>query len=391
LSSTVVSDDMEAKPVRRARLTCTAPELKAGLTAVTDDRGRFNCARLPPGRYTVNVTRDGWVPASYGAKRPLRAGTPIPLAAGQHAEIVVRMMRGAVITGTLLDENGQPAVNARVVALRSMMQYGERRLVALGVPGVSDDRGVYRIYGLAPGDYLVGRRRTAERPSCGPPPTWTCTTHAPQSGHRRRQIAALRSRPRIFLERRSDAGVCNLLRPGEERSGGLRPATHPHCPRGGTLSTPDGGPMPSNAQLTLLASAQTAFPGVAFDGLRTTHVPADGGFSFGGISPGVYTLLARATLSPGARAEGSTRDGAPQVLWASTEIAVDGERVSGVALTLQPALTLSGQVRFEGTRLKPPATMTSIRITAEPVQPPEASRCRPRAPRWTGSDSLCQA
>ena len=50
LRGTVVSDDVEAKPVRRARVTCTAPELTEGMTAVTDDRGRFSCARLPAGR-----------------------------------------------------------------------------------------------------------------------------------------------------------------------------------------------------------------------------------------------------------------------------------------------------------------------------------------------------
>src|SRR4029079_12466889 len=97
--------------------------------AITDDGGRFTCARLPAGRYTVQAARDGWVTTSYGAKRPLRPGVPVPLADGQHAAIVVRLTRGAAITGALLDESGQPAAGASVVALRTAMQNGERRLV----------------------------------------------------------------------------------------------------------------------------------------------------------------------------------------------------------------------------------------------------------------------
>jgi Carboxypeptidase regulatory-like domain len=372
LSGTVVSDEAEAKPVRRARVTCTAPELTDGMTAVTDDRGRFSCARLPAGRYSVNVTREGWVPVAYGARRPLRPGTPIALAAGQRAGIVVRMMRGAVITGTLLDETGQPAVNTDVVAMRSTLQNGERRVIALGVPGLTDDRGVYRIYGLPPGDYFVGAT-PHNRAGSELQATTDLDVHHARSARAdtppppdRGVAFASTYFPGTPLLVQASAVTIGA---GEERPGvdfALQLVATARVE--GIVSTPDGGMMPPDAQLTLLASGQTAFPGVAFDGLRTTRIASEGTFSFAGIAPGVYTLLARATRPPAAPGEGGSADGGPQVLWASRDIAVDGERVSGVSLTLQPGLTLSGQVRFESATQKPLPDMRSIRAMLQPIQ-----------------------
>src|SRR5205085_10328036 len=62
--------------------------------------------------------------------------------------------RGSVISGTLLDEDGDamPGVNVRV--LRYQMQQGNRQLVPSG-SGQTDDRGQYRVWGLMPGDYYV--------------------------------------------------------------------------------------------------------------------------------------------------------------------------------------------------------------------------------------------
>src|SRR5690349_10500834 len=104
LAGIVVSDERDPRPVRHARVQCSAGELAHALTAVTDDGGHFSCAGLPAGRYSVRVTRDGWVTTAYGATQPLQAGTPVPLGDGERTEVVVRMLRGAVITGTLLDE-----------------------------------------------------------------------------------------------------------------------------------------------------------------------------------------------------------------------------------------------------------------------------------------------
>ena len=359
LSGTVVSDDADARPVRRARVTCSAPELTNGLTAITDDRGRFTCARLPAGRYTVSVTRDGWVPAAYGAKRPLRPGTPIAIAASQQAVIVIRLTRGAVITGTLIDESGQPAIGASVVALRAAMQNGERRLVDFGTAAVSDDRGVYRIYGLPAGDYLV----RAVPSSASIPQDVQATTDL-DVHHARTSAAGSPAPPdrRVAFAPTYFPGTPLALqaapvslRPAEERSEvdfALQLVATARVD--GTITMPDGSPASSSTQVTLLPSGQTRLSDAPLEGLKTTRAGGDGTFAFAGVGPGTYTLLARAAT--------------PGVVWASTDVAVDGERVSGLLLTLQPGLTIAGQVRVDGSGATPSFDLTTLRVNAEPLQ-----------------------
>lgn len=358
LSGIVVTNDLDARPVRRARVTCSAAELTSGITAVTDDKGRFTCARLPAGRYMVNVTRDGWVAAAYGAKRPLRAGTPVPIAAGQRADIVIRLTRGAVITGTLIDQSGQPTVGAAVVALRSTMQNGERRLVDLGSPAVTDDRGVYRIYGLPPGDYYV---RAA--------PSSASLLRDDVLATSDLDVRQARSAPNALPEGRRVAFASTYfpgtpfalqaspisLGPAEERADvdfTLQLVATARIE--GTITLPDGSPAPSAAQVTLLPSGPTRSADSPLEALKTTRPGADGTFAFASVAPGTYTLFARAS--------------SPVVQWASAEIAVDGERIPGLSLTLQPGLTISGRVRAGGSGALPPFDVAAVKITAEPLQ-----------------------
>ena len=64
------------------------------------------------------------------------------------------MWRQAVITGTVVDEAGDPIVGARVQSFAREFMGGRPRYVA-GTAGVTDDRGVYRLAGLAPGEFKI--------------------------------------------------------------------------------------------------------------------------------------------------------------------------------------------------------------------------------------------
>jgi hypothetical protein len=160
----------------------------------------------------------------------------------------------------------------------------------------------------------------------------------------------------------AQAGVV-LLGRAEERTGiDFSLQLVPTARVEGTVTLPDGSPAPAGTQVNLLAGSQVGFPGLPLSGLRSARVEADGSFVFTDISPGTYTALARATLPP------RVPDGPAYVGWASTEIAVDGDRISGLNLGLQPGLTVTARLRFEGTGLKPPADLDAIRITLQPVQ-----------------------
>src|ERR1700732_359600 len=68
------------RAITRARVAISAPDLPGGRAALTDDSGAFDFIELPPSRYTLTVSKTGYVPLSYGQRRPLQAGTPPQLA-----------------------------------------------------------------------------------------------------------------------------------------------------------------------------------------------------------------------------------------------------------------------------------------------------------------------
>ena len=354
ISGVVLSDDDAQRPVRRVRVTCSGGE-SAGATAITDDRGRFQFPGLRAGRYTLAATKDAWVPASYGAKRPKRPGSAIPIADGQKAQVVIKLLRGSVITGIVLDHANQPAAQTAVSAMRYVMQNGERRLAAEGSGGVADDRGVYRIYGLPPGDYVI--RAAAQGPAVSSSPGELRVISERGGGERTVSLAP------TFYPGTPIASHAQIVTVGraEERDG-VDFALHLVATAriDGMVTLPDGSPAPPGTQVNLLAGPQVDGGGPG--ALRTTRAGSDGAFSFADVSPGTYTVLARAT------AAGMQPDSAPAMVWASADVVVDGDPISGLSLGLQPGMTVSGQVRFDGSRLKPPSDLNSVRVSLIPMQ-----------------------
>ena len=141
--------------VRRARVTLSGTELRGGRSAITDDQGRFTFTALPAGRFTMTAAKAGFVDIAYGAKRSGRPGTPIQLSDGQKIEkAVIALPRGSVVTGVVIDETGEPSPGTRVRVMRYVIRTGERSLSSAG-EDTTDDRGMYRVYGLQPGEYMI--------------------------------------------------------------------------------------------------------------------------------------------------------------------------------------------------------------------------------------------
>jgi hypothetical protein len=256
--------------------------------------------------------------------------------------------------------------------MRYVMQNGERRLSSAGTGGLTDDRGAYRIFGLAPGDYVV----SAAAPRTAP-------LNVPSS--ELRIIAERNTERTVSLASTFYPGTASptqaavvTLGPAEERAGiDFALQLVPTARIEGTVALPDGAPAPAGTQVSLLASTQSVGANPALAGLRTTSVGADAAFTFTDVPPGTYTVMSRALVAS------AEPHGPARTAWASTEIAVDGERISGLSLGLQPGMTLSGQLRFENQprgaadprepadrtpALKPPADLSSVRVSVQPVQ-----------------------
>lgn len=366
-----VVDAEDSRPLRRARVTISAAELEFARTAITGDEGTFSFEGLPPGRYSVSASKDGHVSMTYGASRPGRPGRAVRLdSANQTARVRVTLPRGSVITGTILGPDGEPAPGVSVMALTSTYDFarGERRVSTAANGSVTtDDRGVYRIFGLAAGTYFVeavprlGPQRiagelrvltesevrtalaevreggTASRPGIPSP------VPPPAASREPRKTVALTPvfYPGTTVQSRA---VALDLRAGEVRNGvDIDLEYVPTATVEGMVRVPEG----MRVQL-LIADADPSAPN------PTTRLVAragdDGRFSFRGIPPGSYTITARAFRSNvPANLLNPEAD-----LWGETGVIVAGDDISGVTVPLKPAITIAGRVAFEDSSLAPP-------------------------------------
>jgi len=116
--------------------------------AVTDDQGNYKITNIPPGQYQVVAVAPVYVSDDYGR------GKTILINKDETIENVdIALVRGGVITGRVTDSEGRPLIEEGV----SVYPAERSRGFYYGQMGVrTDDRGIYRFYGLPPGKYRVG-------------------------------------------------------------------------------------------------------------------------------------------------------------------------------------------------------------------------------------------
>src|SRR5215471_2990488 len=151
-----VLDAATGQPLRRAQVRALAPELRDNRVAVTDPSGAYEFKNLAAGRYSLSVSKGSYVGVTYGQARPNEPGKPLQVENAQVVDnIDFRLSHGGVVTGRVLDEFGDPIEDAQVVAMRSQYLQGRRQLLTSGRPGMTNDVGEFRIYGLPPGQYVI--------------------------------------------------------------------------------------------------------------------------------------------------------------------------------------------------------------------------------------------
>jgi protocatechuate 3,4-dioxygenase beta subunit len=361
-----------------------------GRMAMTDARGQFVFEGLRAGRYYVNVTKPGFVSLSYGQRRVNGAGTAIPINEGERRTIDMQLPRSAVITGMILDERGEPSINTNVRGMRYTMTAGRRRAQQVA-NAQTDDRGIYRLHSLQPGEYAVcavarnmGPMNDAQRIQMElesirrSMETAQTAAVRQQMAQRLAQLQAQRVEPTepvlgyapvCYPASSATPTATVTVAAGEERTGiDLQMIMIPVARIEGTLVAP-GGTMPREMQL-MLANADESMADVERQG---TRVEPSGRFSFQNVAPGRYTLMAR-TMSfgppPPPNAPAAPKD---PMLWASAEVVVNGQDITDVVLELQRGITVSGQLTFQPTMLQPPTDLTRTQVSILPSTPDSGS------------------
>ena len=164
-----VVDPGTGKPVPEAVVTIWLPGMdNAGPRVMSDAQGRFVFVNAPPAKYRFQAMKGGYYGGWYG-QRIVDDGSGgssvLDLSDGQIVtDLVVPAWRFGVLAGTVTDESGQPVVGVRVDAFRKTILYGDVRFVPrdrLGEGGATtDDRGVYRLANLPPGEFTVAMPTT---------------------------------------------------------------------------------------------------------------------------------------------------------------------------------------------------------------------------------------
>ena len=318
-------------PIARARIMATADVLPEPRVTISGPDGKYALTDLPAGSYTVSVTRTGYAPQTWGQARAL-TGTPIGLASGQQlASIDFTLVPGASIVGRILDEDGSPFAGADVDALVTRFEAGADTLFSVASVQ-TDDRGEFRLFGLAPGRYFVSAADPAFRNVSTPkgvqhysPTYYPGVAQSDQA--RAIAIAAASDSPRVEFR-------LKLVPPANVS---------------GRLVTVDGRQLSSGAMTMSPADSD----GVPVAPAEQPTIKPDGRFTFAGVAPGRYHI----------RARGQTED-TGAALFGTYAVEVAGEDISGVTVTLRPGAVLEGSLAVEARRGTRTPDFTTLRVRA---------------------------
>lgn len=356
--------DADGKPMRQVQVQLEG-DPRASRAVITRDDGRFAFSDVAAGEFALRASRPGFPDVNYGAKQPGRPGSKLQLRDGDRvSDVTLRLEHGAVLTGTVFDDRGQPLPGASVTAFQAFTALdGSITFRAVVRSGSSfpntDDRGVFRFFGLAAGDYIVGLSPffrglgdAARVPSDDEIRDAFDRALGPLAfGASAPKVTATASLPRMNYTPVFFPNVSNPLdaarihvSAGEERSGlDLRAVLRPNATISGVVTGYDG---PERVEVIL------AMPAAA--GLGTTRYgisQPDHTFSLTNLTPGDYVVYARTRTPP--------------TLMASQSVTVTTGDVSGVTLRLAPPAAIDGELVFDAAA--PPTSMSAFSASVFPT------------------------
>jgi protocatechuate 3,4-dioxygenase beta subunit len=143
-----VFNSLTGAPVRKVVVELMTSQFWIRLSAETDAAGGFQFTGLPPGSYSLSAKRSGFL------DRPARR--PTVLGQDQHVtNVEVRLPPQGVITGHVLDGDGDPLSSARAWIFRQVYRDGRKQWDQVNAVSLADETGEYRFPNLTPGRYLV--------------------------------------------------------------------------------------------------------------------------------------------------------------------------------------------------------------------------------------------
>jgi hypothetical protein len=389
---------------------------------ITDSQGHFFFRQLAGGRYQTVVNAPGYMFGGYLQLKPGGTLHYLDLDDGAaRADVVIKLWKYGAISGTVLDERGEPAVGAVVRVITRAMIGGIPRFTG-SYRATTDDRGFYRVGGLTPDTYVVGMltvgstlpvetadsyagsMRAADGSaleiltglsSSGSSPPMsggvqlgsllldpdlgkTGFTISPPDANGKVHAYATTFYPNAPTSTQASPVTVHA---GEERTGvDLTLKLMPMARVAGTVVV-RAGPA-SNIAVRLVPQSAIEFSSETLSEIATTATDGSGTFTLLGVPPGDYLLkVLKPSLTAAAAARLAFTAGAPApllppaspeasdpTLWAAIPVHVADADVTGLSVVLKNGLRVRGRVQFEGKKDKPlPADLSRIVFTLSPV------------------------
>lgn len=297
-----------------------------GRTETTDASGVFEFSGLPGRQYVLTAVKAGYLLRTLNPLTGLRA-VSVTVARDQSVNSTITMMRGAAISGRILDALGEPVAQAWVSALRYRYESnGQRTAISALVFDLTDDLGQFRLFGLPAGDYVV----VASSP-----------LPAGSSIHRQAIVPIVGFDPLDTKAEYAPTFFPGTINPAEAQAISLTPgqdaaASFTMLPLrlfriAGTAVTSTGSPAAGmDVRLRHITSGPEA--------VAAGTVSQDGTFAIAGVPPGEFWIDI-----------GRTRTG-PFAEFASVRVSVGAEDVSELGIVTTMGTTVSGRLVFETTR-----------------------------------------
>jgi hypothetical protein len=297
----------------------------------TDDMGRFEFSDLPAGRFFLNATKPGFATPIFSVTS-INLPVSFALADRQVVNRTITLPRGGVITGRLVDELGDPVTGAEMRVERYIYGPGGRYLGQHSAPvaasWTTNDLGEYRVFGLAPGEYLVSARTRQ----------FGAAVTMGTGGARDRADGLL---PTYF------PGTATVTQARAVRVGAGQEVLVDFAAVSGRLVRVAGKVTSATGRsvsgLNVFLGVQTSNSSGQING---GGVAADGSFSVGNVPPGEYVLR---VSQLGGSAPGSEV--------ASMPISVSTQDLTDLQLMTRPGATIRGRIQWEGSSPRPTSPM----------------------------------
>jgi len=123
----------------------------------TDAAGQFTLSDIEPGKYQIEVRKDGYEsPSRQCDSDKIQNGDDLTLISGQKLSgLKFQLLSPAVVTGTVFDPSGEPLTGAEVQAVSLYTYKGARTVSSASRSAMTDDRGQFRIFHVPPGRYFL--------------------------------------------------------------------------------------------------------------------------------------------------------------------------------------------------------------------------------------------